>query len=287
MGRNYYYFVAGLPDLYIDQEKKDFNLVRIKDEAKEFLHPSDYKLVDILYLTYDNENILNHILERKLEFNPLGKFPEELYEEFEENLHLFPSYVSKFYNKFKGKEVEDEEEKEVDIYESEQATKIPEVQFYELFYSYIKSQSNQFLTQWFSFLCDFNNILTAISCRNLGSSSQNQLIGEGIVVEALTRSQSPDFGLKQDVEYVENLLQISEVTNIIERERRFDMLKWDQADELSTFDYFNINRVLAFFIKAGIVYRWMKLDPKVGAELFQKLTTELKESYTLPKEFSK
>lgn len=290
MGRNYYYFVAGLPDLFIDQERKDFNLQRVKEEAMEFLHPSDYSLVELLYLTYDNENVLNHLLNRKLDFNNLGKFPEEMYEEFEENLNEFPSYVSKFYNIIKGNQDENEEqeqEEERSLFDSEQTSKNNEVKFYELFYSYIHSIGNQFLSNWFQFLRDFNNILTAISCRNLGISSQNQLIGNGVVVEALNRSQAPDFGLKQEVEYIEALLQITEVTSIIERERRLDMLKWDMAEEMSTFDYFNINRILAFFIKAGIVHRWMKLDPKVGAELFQKLTTELKESYTLPKEFSK
>lgn len=288
MGRNYYYFVAGLPDLFIDQERKDFNLLRVKEEAMEFLHPSDYSLVELLYLTYDNENILNHLHNRKLNFNTLGKFPEEMYEEFEENLNEFPSYVAKFHNFIKGNQAEDEEQdEERTLFDSEQTPKNNEVKFYELFYAYINSMGNQFLSNWFQFLRNFNNILTAISCRNMGISSQNQLIGNGVVVEALNRSQAPDFGLKQEVEYIEALLQITEVTSIIERERRLDMLKWDMADEMSTFDYFNINRILAFFIKAGIVHRWMKLDPKVGAELFQKLTTELKESYTLPKEFSK
>jgi hypothetical protein len=64
-------------------------------------------------------------------------------------------------------------------------------------------------------------------------------------------------------------------------------LKWNVLDELTTFDYFNINKILAFLVKAGMVQRWVKLDAKVGQEMFQKLVKDLRETYELPKEFAK
>ena len=110
MAREYYYLIAGLPDLFIDQDRKDFNFVKLKNEIKENIHPDDYKLVETLFLEYDNENFLNSILNHNQEFSPLGKFPQDLFKEFDENLKEFPEYIQKFYSSIKGKDDETDEE---------------------------------------------------------------------------------------------------------------------------------------------------------------------------------
>lgn len=286
MAREYYYLIAGLPDLFIDQEQKSFDLVKLKNEIKENIHPDDYKLVEQLFLEYDNENFQNFIFERAQEFNPLGKFPQDLYREFEENLKEFPKYIQKFYSSFKGKDEDDEENREEsDLYYADKIEKIPEVQFQEMFYEHVKLFKNRFLKEWYSFLLVNNNILSAINCRNDGSDIAPQMVGSGELVEAFTRSQAADFGLKREIDFLEPLLQTTEQTDILERERRLDMLKWNMADEITTFDYFNINKILAFLVKAGIVYRWSKLDSKIGAEMFEKLVADIRKTYELPKEF--
>ena len=287
MYREYYYLVAGLPDLFLDQERKDFNLIKIKEEMQELLHPDDYKLVELLFLDYDNFNFLNFILNRKQEYNSLGKFPPEVYDEFEENQESFPEYISTFYSIQKGKSTSQEELEETTDFAGEKIEKNPEVQFQDFFYRYIETFDNRFINEWFSFLRDFNNILTAVNCRKQGFDIAPQLVGGGDLVETLTRSQAPDFGIKKEIDYLEPLLQIADINDIIERERRLDLLKWEMADELTTFDYFNIERILAFYVKAGMVYRWTKLDAKIGAEMFQKLVKDLRETYILPKEFAK
>lgn len=287
MYREYYYLVAGLPDLFLDQERKDFNLIKVKEEMQELLHPDDYNLVELLFLEYDNFNFLNFILDRKQEFNPLGKFQPEVYNEFEENQEFFPTYINTFYAIQKGKAIEEEEFEESTDYLGEKVEKNPEVKFQELFFKYAESFDNRFVKDWFGFLRDFNNILTAINCRKQGFEIAPQLVGGGDLVETLTRSQTPDFGIKKEVDYLESLMQISDINDIIERERRLDLLKWEKVDEITLFDYFNIERILSFFVKAAMVYRWVKLDAKIGAEMFQKLVKDLRETYVLPKEFAK
>lgn len=286
MAREYYYLIAGLPDLFIEQEQKDFNLLKLKAEIKENIHPDDYKLVEKLFLEYDNENFQNFLFERKSEFNLLGKFPQSLYSEFEDNLKEFPEYMQRFYLTYKGKNNEsDDEAQEDDLYYSDKIEKIPEVKFQEVFYEHLKSFENRFLKEWYSFLLLFNNLLTAINCRKSGIDSTPQMIGKGELIETISRSQAADFGLKREVDFLEPLLQITEQTDIIDRERRLDMLKWDMADDITTFDYFNINKILAFLVKATIVYRWSKLDSTIGAQMFEKLVADIRKTYELPKEF--
>lgn len=145
MAREYYYLIAGLPDLFIEQEQKDFNLLKLKAEIKENIHPDDYKLVEKLFLEYDNENFQNFLFERKSEFNLLGKFPQSLYSEFEDNLKEFPEYMQRFYLTYKGKNNEsDDEAQEDDLYYSDKIEKIPEVKFQEAFYESLKSSENRF-----------------------------------------------------------------------------------------------------------------------------------------------
>lgn len=286
MAREYYYLVAGLPDIFLDQERKDFNLVKVKEEMQELMHPDDFELVELLFLEYDNFNFLNFLLKRKQEFNELGKFPPEAYNEFEEYFEKFPKYIKDFYSIHQGKAIEDDESEDLDDFSDEKVEKNPEVRFQELFYRFINRFDNQFVKKWFSFQRDFYNILTALNCRKQGLEIASQMVGGGSLVETLVRSQAPDFGIKKEIDYLENLLQITELSDIIERERRLDFLKWDMADEITTFDYFSIEVILAFYIKAGIVYRWIKLDKKIGAEMFKRLVNDLRKTYELPKEFA-
>lgn len=276
MTRNYYYLVAGLPDLFLDQDKKDFSYLRLKEEVKENVHPADYEQVELLHLPFDNENFLNSLFKRNLNFNPFGKYPKELFDELDENISQLPAYMQEFYKEYTGKGHDEEEEQSLSF---DEPNLNPEVKFNNLFYRYALKHGNKFIVEWYSFLRDYQNILSALSARKMGVDIAGQLVGDGPMVEALTRSQAPDFGLKREVEYIDKLLQITEASSLIEREKRLDVFKWDIADDLAAWDYFNINRIMSFLIKAGIINRWSKLDPAVGEQLFQKLVTDLQSSY--------
>lgn len=285
MAREYYYLIAGLPDLILDQEQKDFNLTALMHEIKENIHPNDYRFVELLFLECDNENFLNYFFERNKEFCPLGKYPQELYVEFEENLSQFPDYIQKFYAQQKGTGMLEEEEENEDFLYSDKVEKQVEVQFYENFLTFIAGSGNRFLKEWFEFLTAFNNTLVAINSRKEGIDSVPHLVGDNEFVETLARSQAADFGLKREVSFLEPLLQITELSDIAERERRLDLLKWEMADDITTFDYFNINKLLAFLVKASIVHRWSRLDSEVGAQMLEKLVSDIRQTYELPKEF--
>ena len=58
-------------------------------------------------------------------------------------------------------------------------------------------------------------------------------------------------------------------------ERKLDLIRWDMASELSVFDYYDVNAVLAYLVKANMVARWSRLDRKFGREIFERLRGEL------------
>ena len=62
----------------------------------------------------------------------------------------------------------------------------------------------------------------------------------------------------------------------MEREQKMDELKWEKASDIARMDYFNMNAILAFLVKAKTVQRWAELDASKGQEMFKKLVQEIR-----------
>ena len=274
MARNYYYLVAGLPELALERGRKEFNVCALRDEVRELISPSDYKLVEQLFLPFDNDNLLNVLLNRGMQNSPLGTLPVELFADLEGHAELMPPYMQRFY------------QGHINANPDEQQAH-PELRLMEAFYAQALTSKNPFLKRWFAFNRDLNNLLTAINCRRMGIEVNGQLLGDGPIVEALQRSQAADFGLRQEVDYIDRLLQLAELPDVAERERRIDLLRWDMATELSTWDYFNVNFILAFLAKAIILHRWAAIDSQQGNQMFDKLFADLKASFSMEQAFGK
>lgn len=67
--------------------------------------------------------------------------------------------------------------------------------------------------------------------------------------------------------------------DILERERGVDNLMWEKIDEVTLFNYFDINVILAFIAKLHIITRWIRLDEKTGREMFHRLVSEVKGTF--------
>lgn len=70
---------------------------------------------------------------------------------------------------------------------------------------------------------------------------------------------------------------LEKTSNIVEREKALDKIRWEKADELQGFDSFGAPTVLAYLVKLGIVGRWANLDAATGREMYDKLVNGLRE----------
>ena len=61
----------------------------------------------------------------------------------------------------------------------------------------------------------------------------------------------------------------------MEKERKIDLIRWNEAVELATFDYFDIDAILSYLVRVNIVARWTRLDPAQGRAMFERLVAEL------------
>lgn len=277
----YYYLVAGLPELSFEADNRKFDFVGIREWLMRNLEGQDLDMLDSLSLHYDNDNVLSYISKRNV-YNERGLVPQSAYEDIKANRTLFPSYINDLFDMLYSEKEEDEQNSDD---EDEQKKKTVEVELYNRFYAYVGSFKNEFLQKWFSFDRMLRNILAATNARKLEKDVASVLVGNDSINQQLSQSLAADFGLRGELVLMDKLVPILEIDNLFEREKKIDLLRWDYIDELNTFNYFNVDKVLGYLLKAEMIDRWIKIDPTVGDALLKRYFNDLKGTFDLDTAF--
>lgn len=132
------------------------------------------------------------------------------------------------------------------------------------FYQEMLSSKDAFLKEYFRFDLNVRNAKVAYLNRELRRPA-----GTDVFLEA-----------PGEFEEAQRLEAVLNTDDILARERGIDDLMWSKIDELTTFDYFDIDAVLGFIAKLHIVSRWLKLDDATGRQMFARLVDEVRGSYT-------
>ena len=120
------------------------------------------------------------------------------------------------------------------------------------------------------------NVTAAVTARAVGRPVEEVTVGGGDVVEQLERSSAADFGLRGELPYIDAVIAaVNDEANLVEKEHKIDLIRWNEAVELATFDYFDINSILSYLLRVNIVARWTQLDAVRGREMFERLMAEL------------
>lgn len=265
--KNYYSLVAGLKEYALDADTKGFDAKQIVVEILEDLSASDAATVRLMYGYYDCENIIA-LRAGRAAYNPLGNIPqEELADEISSPKRL-PEAMARVIRAYDDPEGEDAEGLDM----SRSFEKALLTAYYE---SCAKSKC-RFLREWTEFDRTLRNVSAAIVARAAGRAIESATIGGGDVVDQLQRSSAADFGLRGEVAYIDAVITaVNDEQNLVEKEHKIDLVRWEQAGELAGFDYFNINAILSYLAKINIVARWALLDPKRGREMFERIMAEL------------
>ena len=155
------------------------------------------------------------------------------------------------------------------------------------YYNHAMKSGNPFVSAWFELNLDVNNILAAMAARKYKMDVAKVPVGENPVAEALRSSNARDFGLADDLEYFEQLVRINDTIDLVEREKKIDLLKWNWMEDNTFFNYFTIEKIFVFLMKLEMIERWVSLDKEKGNELFRQLIDQLKDEVQIPQEFRK
>ena len=90
----------------------------------------------------------------------------------------------------------------------------------QLLYEEGMRSPNAFVREWFAFNLNLNNILAAVICRKHGFDIRKAIVGEGEVQDALRSSNQKDFGLSATLPEIDDILRLSDVEDLYEREKK-------------------------------------------------------------------
>lgn len=265
--RNYYSLVAGLREYALDADTKGFDAKGIVEEILDGVCASDASEVRLLYGYYDCENILALRAGRSAH-NPLGNLSrEELEQELKAPSRL-PQGIARVVKAYA--DPEGEEAEEVDTSRRFETT------LFAAYYDACRRSRSRFLRAWSEFDRTLRNVMAALAARAASRPVEEVVVGGGDVAEQLQRSSAADFGLRGELPFIDSVIAaMNDEANLMEKERKIDLVRWEEASELATFDYFNINAILSYLVRINIVARWERLDAARGREMFNRLLAEL------------
>ena len=276
----YYCLVAGLPDISLDDGKLSYSVSDFKAELYPDLSAQDRKLIDLFYLKFDNMAILKLLKNKDTVIEDKGNFSaEELLQLIEAVREgdtpdkKYPSYLVNFVSQYLQLSQDE-------LYRADDLLAA-------LYYSYGMSSNNAFIASWFEFNLNLNNILAALAARKYKMEVASVIVGATSICEQLRTSNARDFGLNETLEYFEALQRIADIEELVEREKKVDMLKWKWLEDESFFHYFTIERIFVFLMQLEMIERWISLDKEKGNELFRKMIQDLKNEVQIPEEFRK
>ena len=153
------------------------------------------------------------------------------------------------------------------------------------YYEYAMKCKNKFVSSWFAFNLTMNNILVALTARKFKMDIAPLIVGDTEVCEALRTSGARDFGLTGEVDFLDQLVKISETEELVEREKKIDQLRWNWMEEATFFNYFTVERLFVFLLQLEMIERWISLDKEKGNQLFRSIIATLKDEVQIPAEF--
>jgi hypothetical protein len=269
---NYYYLVAGLPDLQADDTKGVASLTELKNQLLEELSNSDGALLQLLFASFDNQNFLALLQNQDAVLHSAGNPTIEDRDELVALLKEFENSADKRlltnFHTFSEALKDEKSENEILSKENYKSAR---------FYEYALKCENVFLRNWFEYNLNVNNLLAAIECRKHGFDPKSQIIGSNDVANTIQQSNARDFGLTGMFDDYELVIRISEETNLLEREKKIDALKWAWLDENTFFNYFGVEKILVFVLKIEMIERWKMLSVENGTKIFRELLSVLKE----------
>lgn len=131
------------------------------------------------------------------------------------------------------------------------------------FYEAALKDSNRFLKEYYTFDLNVRNG----KARFLNKAFERPLDQDTIKLETGEFPEGP------------KLEEALNAPDLLSRERGLDSLMWDKINEITTFDYFDLEAILGFIARLHIIGRWFALDEKTGREMFRRLVDEVRGTF--------
>lgn len=269
---NYYYLVAGLPNIGIADTAVPLTPDEVAEQILDGVGRKDRRLLALYLHRHDNANLLTVIHEGKTTaWEPGGLYTRDELCGFAKAIAddaeaecAAPRYMRQF---LRGH-----------FHPADDAADglFADSRLADAYYKEAMACGNATIAAWFEEEMNLGNLLTAANCRRLGIDVAPYIIGTGEVAHALRTSTAPDWGLTGEVADMEEILAIAADTDALAKERRLDDLRWRRTEEAVTFRYFSVEQLFAYIVKIDIIRRWLLIDAEAGEAKLRAIIAQLK-----------
>ena len=277
---HYYYLIAGLSDISLDDTKAAVTVESFRTEVYEALDAADRKVMDLLLMETDCRNLISMLRDGNLADDaPVGLMSAARFEELIAGVKAqeapagdVPAFMYRFVEEWQNESWRE-------------YAAFAEDRLWSLFYEYAMSCDNALVRRWYEFNLDLNNILAGITARTYGLDMQKVIVGSNATAQALRTSGARDWGLSQELDFFDDVVRLLDEDDLAQRERKTDLLRWQWLEDNTFFNYFTVERLFSYMVRLGMVERWTSLDKERGQQLFRQLIGDLKEQTEVPEEF--
>jgi len=248
----YYFLVTYLPEIQRDDKKIKLRFADLLAE-REYMAPEDWRQIELVLLAGDFL-LLEKLLGGKDADVGYSIYDKEFWKEQVKAPKEVPYYLEAFLQRI-----------------SEQKSFGPDEvnQLHRIYYDHaIQAASNPFLKEYLAFEMLLRNVLAAIRARRKGLPPSDHVLGEGEIVEQLGRASAEDFGLGQEIPWIERLV---EARDPLQLEDTIEQILWDYLDEQTTQVYFDFEVILAYLLKLQLLEKRLALSEERGMEIVRHL----------------
>lgn len=266
--KDYYYLLAGLPELLPSQEQYKLDFEEIFRIIRDNLSGNEFSLSQFILYPHDNKNLIRAIAKQtnRPAPYPFHLQPETVDEETINNFHKstdgLPNYMIRFLDE------------QGDQLSTTSITEL-ETRLNNYLYESAMQQDDDFIREYYEFLFRLNNIKAAYNARYFDYELSRHLNQDFEINKLLLKNTSSDFGLNQQYPFMENLNARFEEKKGYELERSFEKIIWEFLDEATRFSFFNRHKLFAYMVKLLMVKRWMNLKKETGKQRLEELTEKI------------
>ena len=272
----YYYLIAGLPSLSLEDAKPIYTVERFRTELEGMLSKGDQRLINLFFLQYDNANLLRYCQDPDVKLDVRGKLTADdfaaVYQALKEEEKVpkiagMPSYMVDFLRMRWEEESREKAERKMIPWEDRLAA---------YYYAFAMRCGNRFVADWYELNLNIRNLLTAFTCRKHGLERSNYIVGDNEVAQQLRTSNARDFNVGDLMELFADLQRVAEESDLLTREKKVDMLKWQWLADQTFFKTFDIESVFAYLLQIEMTERWTALDKTTGEQTFRSIVGAMK-----------
>ena len=267
--QQYFYLISGLPDISLQDAHVPFSAKIFLDELKDKIDKADFQLVCMLYYVRDNHNLLDTLFSKNNMLRPEGYYSlPDLKKSVDGNV-LFPQYMTDFITSFR--------ENKNRYTEAEWECKLTEAYFRAA-----QKTENDFLNQWIEFELNLKNLMLVMSNRKQELPFSEIILEANEMAALMKGNPAADFSTQTSIDFLNEVVQIIEAENLIEREKKIDALRWKKLEEMTFFKYFTIEAILSFIIKLMILERWTMLKQEQEKKFLPSILKSFTEKIKIP-----